>query len=158
MFTTERDKYIKKLLSFLAATGIVATTSATVISCGDVNKTEINNIENVLINVNESKTVAITVNKPVENAEISVSSSDETVASGKTSIDKDTNKEGKFNVVVSALKEGVAKFTVKYDNYIKEFTVTVKTNAVISNVEKKLFKLVKVWTFWCYSYKFKKWY
>ncbi|AKX34336.1 hypothetical protein SLITO_v1c07110 [Spiroplasma litorale] len=123
---------MKKLLSMLAATGLVATSSATVISCGDDAKadesTVINKIGDVSLEVGATKTVAVTVKNPVTGAAISVSSSDATIAKGESSLAQDANKEGKFNVIVTALKEGTAKLTVKYGDAKQEFTVKVTSN------------------------------
>ncbi|AKX34334.1 hypothetical protein SLITO_v1c07090 [Spiroplasma litorale] len=120
---------MKKLLSILAATGIVATTGITVISCGtSEEKTIINNIDDITLKVEESKTIEVTVINPIDDASISVISSDTTIVTGKSSLEKDTKKEGKFNVIVTALKEGTAKLTVKYGDAAKDFTVKVTSN------------------------------
>ncbi|AKX34522.1 hypothetical protein SLITO_v1c09110 [Spiroplasma litorale] len=120
---------MKKLLGLLAATGLVATTGATVVSCG--NKEEAFSFGDAFKDFkmkvgDEDKTLALVASTPAKDSAISATSSKAEVATVTVSSAKDTEGTGKFNLVVKAVAKGESTITVKYGEQSKTIKVTVE--------------------------------
>ncbi|ASP28178.1 hypothetical protein SCORR_v1c04040 [Spiroplasma corruscae] len=116
---------MKKLLGILAATGLVATTGATVVSCGD-KASAFSEVKDLSMKVGDAdKVVEVTVSNPVKDTAFSATSATVAAATVSVAPAKDDGT-GKFKVTVKAVAEGTSDITLKYgDSLTKTFKVAV---------------------------------
>ncbi|ASP28413.1 hypothetical protein SCORR_v1c06410 [Spiroplasma corruscae] len=122
---------MKKLLGILTSISMVVTTSSTVISCGNDNsskeesKTTIVGIDNQELDVNIEKILQVKVNNPKVDSVISVENSNDEIATVISSMDKDAEKKGEFNLTINTKEAGTTQVKVKYGDVDTSFSITV---------------------------------
>ncbi|QGS51423.1 lipoprotein [Spiroplasma tabanidicola] len=117
---------MKKLLSILGAMGMVATSGSVAVAC---NKTKASQFGDKFVNstveAGSDLTLALKVATPVKDADVKAESDKVATATVKTSIAKDSDSKGEFNLVISGVAEGTATIKVTYGTITESIKVTV---------------------------------